>query len=180
MVYFWVGLGGVVSLVFDESGKGRVPSRLCRGTARGSLGASLRHARLSIRRVHCTWRSFISKYRQGQMDREERRQSRYSAQELHTSTHVHPTARLPMDSPRPPENVHANSCQRQRLWLFGEQSKSVPEVWSGRLVASQMMAGCSGRWGGSNPDETWSSGPKRLGIVARRFKEAQTGKVADS
>lgn len=62
----------------------------------------------------------------------------------------------------------------------GSSQKSVPEVWSGRLVASQMMAGCSGRWGGSNPDETWSSGPKRLGIVARRFKEAQTGKVADS
>lgn len=112
----------------------------------------------------------------GRLDREERRQSRYSAQELHTSTHVFIQPRvlswilIVRQKIYTPAAVNVSVCG---LAVRGA-AKDWSEVWSGGLVASDHGGVRSGRF---ELDETWSSGSQTFGNGRKAVRGSPNGQM---
>lgn len=112
----------------------------------------------------------------GRLDREERRQSRYSAQELHTSTHVFIQPRvlswilIVRQKIYTPAAVNVSVCG---LAVRGA-AKDWSEVWSGGLVASDHGGVRSGRF---ELDETWSPGSQTFGNGRKAVRGSPNGQM---
>lgn len=112
----------------------------------------------------------------GRLDREERRQSRYSAQELHTSTHVFIQPRVLSWIPIVRQKIYTPAAVNVSVCGLAVRgaAKDWSEVWSGGLVASDHGGVRSGRF---ELDETWSSGSQTFGNGRKAARGSPNGQM---